>query len=293
MKRATIILAISLVCLGATAQEFNRSEFSINAGVGVSSFQTQPTEGKAGVNWTSSIGAGYHFFFNPSWGIGTGANFAVYNDGLNYVDYNKQQATTNVFTGHAFDFKVSIPNYREIHQVMMATIPLMLQYQSTGKTIIYASVGGKAGIPFSAKSRGFGRITSTGYFPGINVTYENLPEYGFVNDQRFPKDKSDIKMETAFMASAELGIKWVLVKKMCVYTGLYVDYGLNDLLNKPAGSGNANLVVYQPQNAANFAYNTALHSYSKQMVPLAIGVTVRLAGAKVAWDKNFFRFRNE
>ena len=294
MKKTIIFLAISLTCSGMMAQEFNRYEISVNLGGGVSGFQTRPTEGKASQSWTTTLGAGYHFFFNPQWGVGTGVNFAVYNGGMSYADYDKQQATVNRETGHEFDFQASVPNYRETHQAMMATVPLMLQYQSTGKTIIYAALGGKAGIPFLANNLSKGRITSTGYYPIWEVTYDKLPEYGFVSNQPFPKDKSDIEMKTAFMASAEIGVKRLLVNKMNLYLGLYFDYGLNDVLKRQASSGNStNLVVFQPDTPASFAYNTALNSYSKQMKPFAVGFTARLTVAKRTWDKSYFRFRDE
>jgi len=294
MKKTIIILAISLTGSGVMAQEFNRSEVSVNLGGGVSGFQTQPTEGSASQSWTISLGAGYHFFFNPQWGIGTGANFATYNGGISIADYATHQATTNNLTGDALDFMVSVPNYKEIHQAMMATIPLMLQFQSTGNTIIYAAFGGKAGIPLSANNKANGRITSSGFYPIYNVTYDNLPEYGFVTNQAIPKDNTDIDMKTVFMASAELGVKRLLVNKMNLYLGLYLDYGLNDVLSRQSAAGNnANIVVFQPDSPANFVYNTALNSYSKQMKPFAIGFTARLTVAKRTWDKSYFKFREE
>jgi hypothetical protein len=127
----------------------------------------------------------------------------------------------------------------------------------------------------------------------LEVTYENLPDYGFVSEKAFPKAKSDIKLNTAYMASVELGVKSFLINKMSVYTGIYIDYGLNDIRSKEDVSDNANLVVYQPQDPANFVYNTAFHSYSKQMKPFAIGVIARLTLAKKAWDKNFFKYREQ
>ena len=295
MKRTIFILALCLTGLGVTAQEFNRYEISINAGGGVSGFQTKPTEGKSAQKWTTSLGAGYHFFFNPKWGIGTGVNFAAYNGGVTITNYTTNQATTNLMeTGNPFDFRVSIPNYRETHQAMMATIPLMLQHQSVGKTIFYGAIGVKAGLPLSAKNGSKGRITSTGYYDYLAVLYEDMPEYGFVTDQRFPKDKTDIDMKPAFMASVEVGVKRLLVNKMNLYLGLYFDYGLNDVFNRPAAAPeNANIVVFQPDNQATFAYNTALNSYSSQMIPFAIGITARLTIAKKTWDKSYFRFRED
>ena len=294
MKKTIIILVISLTAMNMSAQEFDRTEITINAGGGVSGFQTQPTEGKSSQSWTATLGAGFHFFFNPQWGIGTGVNFAAYNGGMTIANYTTVQSTTNLVTGNALEFRVSTPNYREQHQAMMATVPLMLQFQSKGKTIIYAAVGGKAGFPFLAKSRSRGRITTTGYYPDLYVTYDDMPEYGFVTNQPFPKDKSDIELNTAFMASAEIGVKKLLVNKMNLYIGLFFDYGLNDILTKQtAAGGSDNIVVYQPNTPAIFAYNTAVNSYSAQMKPFAIGVTARLAVAKRTWDKSYFKFRNE
>jgi len=294
MKKIIIILAMSLTFLGITAQEFNRYEFSANIGGGVSGLQTQPTEGTASQSWTISLGLGYHFFFNPQWGIGTGANFATYNGGISIADYATHQATTNNLTGDALDFMVSVPNYKERHQAMMATIPLMLQFQSTGNTIIYAAFGGKACLPLSANSKPNGRITSSGFYPIYNVTYDDMPEYGFVTNQAIPKDNTDIDMKTVFMASAELGVKRLLVNKMNLYLGLYFDYGLNDVLNRQTAAGNIdNIVVFQSDSPANFVYNTALNSYSKQMKPFAIGFTARLTLAKKTWDKSYFKFRDE
>ena len=276
MKKTIITIAAALTFLAATAQSFNRSEFSINIGDGASCFQTKPAIGENRWNWSGTAGLGYHFFFNSHWGIGTGANFAIYNGGISIDKYNQQQAATNILTGNKFDFLLTSSDYKEAQQAMTINIPLMLQFQTRGKTAFYAALGGKVAIPVSAKSQSEGKFTTTGYFPDWNMTYDNLPERGFVTNQAFPENKTDIKLKTAFMASAELGVKWRLGKKTSLYTGVYVDYGLNDILEKETAENN-NLVVYQPNTPAQFAYNTATNSYAKQMVPVAGGVTLRLA----------------
>ena len=294
MKRIISILTLCLICLGVMAQEFNRSEVSINLGAGVSGFQVQPTRGNAYQSWTTTLGAGYHLFFNPKWGIGTGLNFAVYNGGISIPEYSKNQVTYNILTDDVLDFQVYVPNYRETQQALMATIPLMLQYQSVGKTIYYGAIGAKAGFPLLAKTRSTGRITTAGYYENLDVYYKHMPEYGFVDDQPFPKDKADINQKVAFMASAEVGIKKLLVNKMSLYLGLYFDYGLNDILKRQPESGDSpNLVVYQPETPTIFTYNTAVNSFGKQVKPFAIGFTARLTVAKRTWDKSYFKFREE
>jgi len=273
MKRTIIILLTILSCLGVTAQDFNRSEYSFNIGGGVSCFQTNPTDGKAFRNGTFTTGLGYHFFFHPQWGIGTGVNYAEYNDGISINDFNTQQEAVNIETGSVFDFHVSMTGYRERHQVVTINIPLMLQFQSKGKTAFYAALGGKTNILFSAVNRAEGVVTTKGYFPNVNVTYENLPEYGFVHNQPIPGHKTGIKLKTAFMTSAELGVKWRPVDKFILYTGVYADYGLNNILNSSA----TDLVVYQSNTPAILAYNPAVNIYARQMKPFAIGLTIRVA----------------
>ena len=276
MKRTIIIIATLLTCLGAAAQNFYSSEYSFYIGGGVSGFRTNPTEGKAFQGGTVTAGIGYHYFFNPQWGIGTGANFAFYNDGISINDYHKQQAAINKETGSPFDFHVSMFGYKEKHRAVMVAIPLMLQYQSEGETAFYAAMGGKVGIPLSAKNSPEGVFTTSGYFPNVNVTYENLPEYGFVHNQPFPGDKTNLKLKTAFLATAEFGVKWLTAEKINVYTGVYADYGLNSTLK----SDGVNLVTYQTDAPAIFAYNSAAKAYAKQMKPFAIGIIVRIAVGK-------------
>ena len=284
-KVAITITTLILICSIATAQEFIRHEFSINMGGGTSCLQTRPTVGKNLWDWTGTAGFGYHFFFNPYWSIGTGANyFAIYNGGISIKNYNWQQDAINTTMGSntSFDFLVSLPRYKETLQSIMFTIPLMVQYQhqfQNTEKMIYAAFGGKAGIPISANSQSKGIFTSNGYYPNLDVTYEDLPDYGFVTDQPFPAYGTNIGLKTALMASIEVGVKWRLGERASLYTGIYVDYGLNNILKKET-TANTNLVVYQPNTPAQFAYNTASNLYAKQMTPFAGGITLRVAFGK-------------
>jgi len=278
-----ITFTVILICSGSVAQDFIRSEFSINTGGGVSSFQTRPIAGKDLWSWTATAGLGYHFFFSPHWGVGTGANFAIYNGGMSFKNLEQQQDAINALTGSAFDFLVS-SNFKETYQAMMVNFPLMLQYQGKGEKAFYAALGAKAGIPVSVKSLSNGDFTSKGYFPNLNVTYEDLPEFGFVNNQPLPENKAGIQLKTAFMASVELGIKWRLGTKTSLYTGIYADYTLNDVTNQPAPA-NTNLVVYQSGTPVQLSYNTTPNSYTRRMAPLAGGITLRLAFGKAPAPK--------
>ena len=276
-KIAITIIAAILTC-SAAAQDFTRHEFSVNMGGGLSGLQTKPTLGKSNGKGAISAGLGYHYLLDQNWSIGTGINVAVYNGDISIDNYSQKQAAANRETGHAFDFLVSSSKYQETQKVTMINIPLMAQYQYRldEKMAIYGALGFKVGIPASAKSKSKGSFTTKGYYPNLDVTYENLPEYGFVTNQPFIEDKTSIKTKAAIMTSAECGMKWRLAETTSLYAGIYVDYGLNNMLNEKTVA-NTNLAVYQSNSPDKFAYNTAANLYAKKMKPFAVGITLRFA----------------
>ena len=151
----------------------------------------------------------------------------------------------------------------------MLTIPLMLKYR--GKSF-YAAFGGKTGIPVSASSRSEGYFTTRGYFPHLNVTYQNLPDYGFVNNQPFPDNKRDSDVKNAvLMLSVEMGVRWRLGGRASLYSGVYLDYGVTNSASQT--SAGHIIVSYQPSTPAQFAYN----AYAQQLKPFSCGVMLRLA----------------
>ena len=283
MNRTAITIIAAILSCSAAAAQGPLHEFSVNIGGGMSGLQTQPTIGKDHWKGTTTVGLGYHYLFNPHWAVGTGANFTVYKGDISIENYDRRQAAIRKETVHAFDFLVSSSAYTETQQAMMITIPLMAQYQyqfqDGGKTAFYAALGAKVGIPVSAKSRSKGVFTTKGYYtnPDMGVTYDDdYPDYGFVMNQPFPEGKTRIGLKAAVMATAECGVIWRLVKETSLYTGFYVDCGLNNTLNRKTAA-NANLVMYQSESPAQFLYNTAVNSYAKRMKPFAAGITLRFA----------------
>ena len=277
-KIAITIIAAILTCSLVAAQDFTRHEFSVNAGGGFSGLQTRPTIGKDHWRGAWTTGLGYQYLFNPNWSIGAGINFSVYQGKMSIKDYHQSQIATNRETGHTFDFEVSSPHYREKQRVMMVTIPVIVQYQYPldEQKSFYTAFGLKTGIPVSAKSRSKGNFTTKGYYPNLDVTYEDLPEYGFVTNQPFPENKTTIRLKASVMASAECGMKWRLAGTTSLYTGIYADYGFNNML-KNNDKTNKNLVVHQTQSPAQFAYHSAAHMYARNIKPFAVGVTLRYA----------------
>ena len=278
MNKITITIIAAILTCSAAAQDFIHHEFSVNIGGGASGLQTKPTLGKSNGKGAISAGLGYHYLIDQNWGIGTGINFSFYNGKIAINDYNQQHTAINTLTGNQFDFLVSSSKYQETQKVTMITIPLMAQYQYQGeeKLAYYGALGFKVGIPASSKSKSKGSFTTKGYYPNLDVTYEDLPDYGFVTNQPFPESKTNLGLKAAIMASAEFGVKYRFGETTSLYAGIYTDYGLNNT-SKKGNKANNTLVAHQSDSPAQFAYNTAVNSYAKKVKPFAVGITLRFA----------------
>ena len=85
------------------------------------------------------------------------------------------------------------------------------------------------------------------------------------------------------MLSGEAGVKWNIGNAMYLYTGAYIDYGLNNIKKDTPKS----LLGYDNKAAKfpdGFVYNSMANSLSEKIAPLSIGLKVRFS-----LDWNFFK----
>ena len=275
-KIITLIL-ISCICFPLLGQ--HPHEFSFNIGGGMSTLNFKPAIGLCETGYGGEVGLGYYYFFVPNFGIGTGVNLALYNSSNVDVAYKDAiSAYTSKYQTN-FEFLYSLTDYKEDISAMILTIPLMLQYQeirSDRLGCLYVAVGGKVGIPLSAKYKTTSNLATKGYFANLAVTYEDdAPYFGFGNYQLNAKNDLDLKI--LFMLSGELGLKWRLGSgPMSLYTGGYIDYGLNNIRKeKPVAS----LITYKDQPGGYpgaFVCNSVTNVLNDEIYSLAVGLKLRL-----------------
>jgi len=295
MKRQIKFLSMVLfLILWGTVEMSAQSkhELSVYGGGGLSTLNYKVTIGEQKSGLGGQIGLGYHFFFSPKWGIGTGVELASYNAKFNADALYSRYMTTDI-DGDAFEFHSTANGYKETQRAMMLQIPLMLQFQTDGKQQFYAAAGGKVGIPLNGKYSTTASFSNAGYYPYENSLYDTQEFVGFGN---FPNKKAegDLNFKTAFFVSAEAGVKWRLSDGLSLYTGAYMDYGLNtqSIASQPS------LVEYNKANPPEFIVNsilttdfpfspsasshlaTALYQrlcYTDKIRPMAAGIKLRLA----------------
>ena len=285
MKRILwLTLAGSLMFYSGKAQQ--NHEFSLYGGGGLSTLNYNPAQGNLDKGFGGKVGLGYTYFLSPSWGIGTGLELSFYNVKANARNLLDSTLSSDILGGvvSAMYFKPNYTNYRETQRATYLQIPLMVQFQHPAfkQHLWYASAGVRVGITaLSGTYKGSAdQLMTSGYYPSINQEFTNWPSRGFLTITE-PRTSGDLDFSATTALALEGGLKWRLSEKWKLYTGLYFDYGLNDVspkhLNEP-------MVAFQSNNPTVFKYGSLLNTtrqsdgnvYNRKINTIAAGVNVRI-----------------
>jgi len=245
MKKIILAVTIGLFTVSSFAQEQqNRHEFSVWGGGGISSLQYDAVIGgntgdhKVGAG--GIVGLGYDYFFNYNWSLGGGVEFSALAGKTAFPLINDKYVTgMPAFLGgnQRIQFHTQGNDFYERQRAYYINIPIMARYQFDlfkGHKF-YAAAGPKIGIPVDGTYRSKGELETTGFLfengePSSKDRYESMPEHGFGKNMN--NYKGDLDLKVNIMASLEAGVKWRFKenKKWHLYTGLFADFGLNDIV---------------------------------------------------------------
>jgi len=269
------ILPIFLALLMGTHVFAN--EFSAYIGGGLSTLMYDMKGSDKSNGFGGLFGLGYTYFFTPNWGVGSGLEIAFYNAESEFKEYKQPPYTFVDFEGNEMEFRSTLNGYKEEQSVMLLQIPLMLQYQrdySCNKFpklyALYAAAGTKIGFPLTGNNKiTADSVKNSGYRRYEDYEYKTQKFMGFGTfaDQ---KDEKELSLQTAVLLSAEAGAKWKLKENLRLYTGAYIDYGLNSVTKRKPHPGRA--IEYNSQERT-----FAIENLVDEAVPLAIGLKVKLS----------------
>ncbi len=308
MKRLIFIIALGLFAVSTIAQETQttavyqqaRHEISIWGAGGISSLQySLDNGGEHQIGFGGFAGIGYNYFFNYNWSIGTGAEFSYLTAKGKIPMVSDYYQTIDNTSTTPFILNIEGKDYEESQMAMYINIPLMVKYQVDvwKQHKFYAAIGPKIGIPFRAEYKAEGNITTSatlpvnGTNPGTRDRIENIPSKGFSTYQ--VSSDGDLELDLNYMAAAEAGMKWHLGKYLSLYTGLYFDYGLNNILKGDDSDFSKNFYEYNRETPTSYTVNSLLVSkyndnageYVERMNTLSAGVKVQLAFGLGFFDK--------
>ncbi|GHT78346.1 hypothetical protein FACS189464_1640 [Bacteroidia bacterium] len=240
------------------------------------------------------FGLDYTYLFSKHFGVYSGVGMAVYRA---KADLSGAEFVIPDLQGYEarYDLHTRLDGYKEKQRSWMAVIPLMLHYQTDiqkdpshysgirgveGAHKFYARAGLKVGIPTATRySVRNATVSNWRYYPNEGVTLNNRPVEGLGT---FAEWKTDgrLKLGTAWMTSIEAGVKWGLEENVWFYTGIYFDYGLNNI-NKSAHNDNfLNMPEDNPSAFTTRSVHTAQQkpgvAMTGSVAPIAAGVTLRL-----------------
>ena len=297
MKKFIIIISLSFLGISASGQH----EFSVHGCGGLSTLGYNPAAGNQHNGFGGHFGLGYGYFFTPKWSLLTGAEFALYNSKFKLPDLSTESPAHDNYHGIDFNFRSTVKDYEEKQRGGFLQIPLMARYTSG---IFYVAGGGKIGFPLSGKTSGkTGSIKNEGEYPNEPPSYAEeelwFRGFGTFPNKDYPNRNYDNSLDfnIAFLLSLETGFKFALTEKMSLYTGAYLDYGLNSIY-KSSSASEAFVAYRNPsgddsRNAgfdlnsvfcSQYAQDGASHKFTDKVSPMAVGIKLRLAfgGSKSA-----------
>jgi len=258
------------------------NELSLYGGGGFSTYYCQPSLREASSNgFSGDIGGAFTAFVSSQVGFHIGVGLGFYNI-ENKVEYF-QTTSLDLYDNNNdrfFDLHTTLFDYREKHQTLCLSIPLMVHVQSNMDRSwnrrqnqdvgFYLLTGIKANLLLGRKyESSVGNLFNAAYYKDFDnwAATQRFAGLGLF-DGKSVSGKANFGILALF--TIEAGPKWVLNNNMFLYTGIYFDYGLTD----PGKSSREPVENYiYPEQLENLP----LLSYTDKMNLMTIGFKVRLA----------------
>lgn len=254
-----------------------KSEFSFTAGGIFSSLDYHLKMGNINHQAGADFGLRYAYGLSKQWSLALGIDYQSFASTAVLKELKGSYPTSD-YENEEFEFRYTATQLREEQRASLITIPLTIQYETSGSERFYIAAGAKIGLPITATYQT--RITSldaSGYYAQYDVELFGPEFAGFGNFRRVESSKEDLDLKIAYILTVETGIKQILSKTTSVYLGVYFDYGLNDIYDGEV-NGNTPIVVYDKNIPSTFTYNSLFETgEATDLKVIAFGVKIRYA----------------
>ena len=269
MKKLLFISLLILEIGALQAQEKSQSLY-FNIGSGFHNLKYDLQNGTHESSMGYAFNLGYNYYFSKNWGFGAGLGLESFNSKatLNYQT-SKSSADTD---GESFEFRTQYTDWQEKQSILLLDIPLSFIYQKqiNEQFQFQFSIGPKVSFAVQSnyKTAG-GTIETTGYYPQYNVVLSDLPQHNFTTLTSFPKN--DTSLNPVISAYSNLGGLYKLNNSMDLYAGVYIDYGLSNMIDAQ------NKSLYQEDGVYNGIFSSDLTKNVKQFsFGFKIGINLNL-----------------
>lgn len=286
MKKIATIFALTIlwstILLGQA-----QHEFSIAAGGAITRLNYSSDAIFSSPKLGYLFGANYHFFFSDQWGLGTGVELSHYSAMLNtYAPFEAVEFGLDDGYGNIYDLHSEVSGYKEQQQLSYLNIPLQVIFQMGDLNRFFASVGVKIGLPVGDATYKLtqGKFVNSGYFPEYDnwAIDQTFMGFGTFSDREL---SGTFERNIAYFLTAEIGLKWELLENMFLYTGLYFEHSVNNILKE---ADNPNFIARtNSDDGFDFTTRSALVSsfykgdeqrpFTQGVRPMAFGIKLRFS----------------
>lgn len=274
------IYSIFIILFTITVNAQSPHQFSISAGGIFTKANYELSKGDSKTDNGFQVGIGYRYYLNENWSLGSGVEYQYFDSHIFSKNLSDKYQTQDM-EGDAFEFRYSADDYRENQNAQYLSIPINVQFETSGETAWYANLGGKVGFNLSAEyETKIKQLNTSGYYEQWNVELFDPRFMGFGTWNEVNSGKKDLELKTLFMLTAETGVKQKVSEKSNIYIGLYLNYGLNDLKEE---STNQNAIQYNVNQPNEFMFNSFLNSSESIGNPYSEKLNLMSFGVKLNW----------
>ncbi|MBK5719609.1 outer membrane beta-barrel protein [Dysgonomonas sp. Marseille-P4677] len=253
-----IMMAIGISAYAiAPAQSLSNHEISVWGSGGLSTLKSDLNVGDSENKAGGAFGIGYNYHINENWSLLSGLEMAFYHGESSISEFtDSYNANDGEFD---FIYHTSANKYREDQKSAFLNIPIMAQFQNHAfnSTKYYIAGGFKIGIPVSKKMTVENvDFDNYGYYPEWENPIQDDPYFMGFGSFKSQNKKGNLDLNLVYILSLETGFRWPLSDNMNLYTGIYCDYGLNDI--KKNGE---RLIQYNTALPEDYIHNSMLNSF--------------------------------
>jgi len=251
------------------------SQFYVGLQSGAASILSNVKATSASYELGGAIKVGYIYSLSNHIGIGTGIEFSQYKQD---VFLSNSSATLSNFevdpSTSAFEYRITASNYKERQTLHAIQIPLFVQYKiNINKGIDFNfRAGAKYFLPVNYKIKATAtNVNGTAYYPDVNLTIDDLPEYGFGSQSNYSAS-GEYETKGIVMSMFELGFTFDMGAKNALYAAMFLENGYGSILDQEKDES---YIGYNPISVEDRKSN-GLYSTDKnaKIRPVAFGVTL-------------------